>query len=306
MISGLSIRDVFNSFILCARSRPVVIFVYVWPAFVSYLIAYQGGAPFNIVKALSVILSVALVGFCIYFFNDLKDLQDDLKNLELGNPNPANRPLGSGKVSPELVKQFIVATGISGLVVAATINLNALILQSLFIVLGFLYSMEPIRLKKRFMMKQPTIAAGCVLANLTGAMAVGGITPPILFMLLLQFMICMGLNPLMDVRDVRGDRVMGIKSIPVIWGPELTVRLYFASIIVIGAAILVGYSSMGFNAAMPVLAVFILGAWLYVSLPLLKRWDDPKFVNLLVFKRTFPLYIALQLVPLIGVLNLPF
>ena len=305
MLLGLSIKDVYNSFILCARSRPVVIFVYAWPTFVSYLIASQGGAPFNPLEAFSVILSVALVGFSIYFYNDLKDLQDDLKNLELGNPTPANRPLGSGRISSGRLKKFIVATGASGLIVAASININVLVLQSLFIILGLLYSMEPVRLKKRFMMKQPTIAAGCVLANLTGAMAVGGITPPILFMLLLQFMICMGLNPLMDVRDVRGDRIMGIKSIPVVWGPELTVRLYFASIIVIGAATLVGYSSVGFNAAMPVLAVFILGAWLYVSLPLLKRWDDPKFVNLLIFKKTFPLYLALQLVPLIGVMNLP-
>jgi len=301
----LSIKDVYASFIICARSRPVVLFVYVWPSFVSYLIASQSGSPFNPLDALCVILSVALVGFSIYFFNDLLDLQDDLKNRELGNPTPANRPLGSGKVSSGRLKTFIAATGVSGLAIAATINLNVLILQTLFVVLGILYSMEPIRLKKRFMMKQLTIAAGCVLANLTGAMAIGGVTPPILFMLLLQFMTCMGLNPLMDVRDVRGDRIMGIKSIPVVWGPELTVRLYFASIVVIGAAILVGYSSMGFNAAMPVLSLLILGAWLYVSLPLLKRWDDSKFLNFLIFKKTFPLYLALQLAPLVGVLNLP-
>ena len=301
----MSIKDFLNSFILCAKSRPVVLFVYTWPAFITYLIASQSGGTFNPLDVFSVTLSVALVSFCIYFFNDLMDLQDDLMNQELGNPTPASRPLGSGRVSSGRLKSFIVATGVSGLIVAASISLDVLVLQSLFIGLGLLYSMEPVRLKKRFMMKQPTIAAGCVLANLAGAMAAGSVTPPILFMLLLQFMICMGLNPLMDVRDVRGDRIMGIKSIPVVWGPELTVRLYFASIIVIGAATLVGYSSVGFNAAMPVLAVFILGAWLYVSLPLLKRWDDPKFVNLLIFKKTFPLYLALQLVPLIGVMNLP-
>jgi hypothetical protein len=55
---------------------------------------------------------------------------------------------------------------------------------------------------------------------------------------------------------------------------------------------------MRFNATMLVLSIFILGAWLYVSPPLLKRWDDPTFLNLLV--KTFPLYLALQIVPLIG------
>ena len=302
----MSIKDFLNSFILCAKSRPVVLFVYTWPALISYFIASQGGGLFNPLGAFSVTLSVALVSFSIYFYNDLMDLQDDLMNQELGNPTQASRPLGSGRVSSGRLKRFIVVTGGFGLIVAASINFDVFVLQSLFIGLGLLYSMEPVRLKKRFMMKQPTIAAGCVLANLAGAMAAGSVTPPIVFMLLLQFMICMGLNPIMDVRDIRGDRVMGVKSFPVVWGPELTVRLYFASIIVIGAATLVGYSRMGFNAAMPVLSLLILGAWLYVSLPLLKRWDDPKFLNLLIFKRTFPFYLALQLIPLVGVLNLPF
>jgi hypothetical protein len=37
-----------------------------------------------------------------------------------------------------------------------------------------------------------------------------------------------------------------------------------------------------------------------------QRWNDPTFLNFLVYKKTFPLYLSLQLVPLVGVMNLPF
>jgi 4-hydroxybenzoate polyprenyltransferase len=283
----------------------VVIFVYTWPALVSYLIVSHGSPPIDLLSALKIVLAVSLVGFCVYFYNDLKDFNDDLKNLEFGNPTPAARPFGRGIVSEGLLKAFTVVTGVAGLITAYSVNWAVLILQLIYLTLGILYSSDPIRLKKRFMMKQPTIAAGCMLSVLTGTMAAGSVTPPILYMLILHFIICMGLNPLMDVRDIQGDKIMGVKSIPVVWGPELTVRLYFGSLFVIGVATLVGYSRLGFNAAMPILVFMILGAWLYTSIPLLKRWDDPRFVNWLIFKKTFPLYLVLQLVPLIGVMNLP-
>jgi 4-hydroxybenzoate polyprenyltransferase len=190
--------------------------------------------------------------------------------------------------------------------VAYSINLIVLGLSAAYLILGILYSIKPIHLKKRYLMKQLTIAAGTLIVVLVGAYTAGGVNTPILYMLVLHFIICMGLNPLLDIRDVRGDRIMGVKSIPVIWGPELTVRLYFASIVVIGGATLVGYSRMGFNMAMPLLVLMIMGAWIYVSLPLIKRWDDPIFLNYLAFKRILPFYFVLQLVPLVGLMNLPF
>ena len=58
--------------------------------------------------------------------------------------------------------------------------------------------------------------------------------------------------------------------------------------------------------AMPLLVLMIIGAWIYVSLPLLKRWDDPIFLHDLAFKRILPFYFVLQLVPLVGLMNLPF
>jgi len=260
----------------------------------------------DILKGSQIILTVTFVAFSVYFYNDLTDLKEDIKNRELGNPIPANRPLGKELITEDRLKTYIVLSGVAGLLFAYSINLLVFELQLLCLVLGYLYSAEPVRLKKRFMLKQGTIAIGTILVILTGTLAAGGITPAIMFMLLLQFIICMGINPIMDVRDMRGDRIMGIKTIPVIWGPAFTVRLYFASIILIGIATLLGYSSIKFNTAMPILTLLVLGTWIYVTYPLLKRWDDPKSVHLIVINKMFPMYLALQVLPLVGVMALPF
>ncbi len=306
MISGMSIKDVFNSFILCVRSRPIVFFVYSLPTFWSYLIASWGTGGFSFFDALILFSSVSAIALSVYFFNDLSDLEDDLKNQELGNPAQALRVLGRDRVSKSLFKQFIIFTGIFGLVLAYSIHFTVFILQVLYLILGYLYSAEPIRLKKRFLMKQVTIALGTTFCILVGAVAGGGVISATLYMLIIHFIVNMGINPIMDVRDIRGDRIMGIKTIPVVWGPEATIRLYFASFVVLGLATLLGYAQLGLNTALPVLVILILGAWLYVSIPLLKRWSDPIFLNSLIMKRIVPFYCIMQLVTLIGIMKLPF
>lgn len=302
----MSIRDVFNSFISCVRSRPIVFFVYSLPTFWSYLIASWGTGGFSFFDALILFSSVSSMALSVYFFNDLSDIEDDLKNQELGNPAQAHRVLIRDRVSESRFKQYIIFTGVLGLLLAYSINFTVFILQALNLILGYLYSAEPIRLKKRFLMKQFTIALGTTFCILIGAVAGGGVTSATLYMGIIHFIVNMGINPIMDVRDIRGDRIMGVKTIPVVWGPEVTVRLYFASFFVMGIATLLGYSQLGLNTALPILVSLILVAWLYVSIPLLKRWSDPVFLQSLIFKRVVPFYCIMQLVTLIGIMKLPF
>jgi len=305
-VMEVALKEVTASYLRCARSRLLVVFVYTWPALISFLMSSRSFPQATLLDALKMTFAVTLMAFGVYFYNDLMDINDDIKNLELGNPTPASRPFGSGEISGERLKNFILFSSIASLLLAYSISLNVLGLALAYLILGFLYSTEPFRLKKRYLMKQLILAAGTLIVVLVGAYTAGGFTTPIMYLMVLHFIICVGLNPLLDIRDIRGDRVMGVKSIPVIWGPEMTIRLYFASIVIIGGATLVGYSSMGFNMAMPLLVLMIVGAWIYVSLPLLSRWDDPVFLNDYAFKRILPFYIVLQLVPLIGLMNLPF
>lgn len=296
----MSFKEYVESYIECAKSRKVVIFIYTWPTLVCFFIASRG-LPLPI-EALKLTAAVTLVGYGVYFYNDIYDLQDDIKNWEMGNLLKASRPLSSGKISEDLLAKFAVLSAALGLLVAYTIRVEVLLLQAAYLMLGFLYSTEPIRLKKRFLCKQLTISVGLVLANLSGAFAGGGITPPVLYIVAMNFSLALGVNPLVDLPDLQGDRVMGVKSIPSVLGPVMTVRFAIAVLAAIAAASVMGYAQLGFNMAMPILVTIIITALIYVTLPLLRRWDEAQFANVVLFKKMVPLYLILQIVPAIGIL----
>jgi len=298
-----SIKEFTHKFLKCANSRHIVIFVYAWPALISSLIASISIGQLEILSIAKLILAVTFVSFGVYFYNDLMDLEDDLKNLELGNPIPAGRPIGSGLVTKRQLKQFIVIASVAGLAFAYSINYLVFVLQVIYLGLGFLYSANPVRLKKRFLFKQLTIAMGVILADLTGAYTVGVFNSQILFMLALNTVLCLGVNPIVDIRDMPGDRLTGVKTIPVVWGPEITIRLYFATLIAIGVGSIIGYVQMGFSIAMPLLAATIVAAWIYVSLPLLGKYEDIRLQLMTYYLKTPPFFMAIQLVPLLALIG---
>ena len=298
-----SIKEFINKFLKCANSRNIVLFVYTWPAMISFLIASISIGQLDILSIVKLILTVSLVSFGVYFYNDLMDLKDDLQNMELGNPVPASRPIGRGLVTKQQLKQFIVVASVAGLVFAYSINYLVLVIQVLYLGLGFVYSTNPVRLKKRFLFKQLTIAMGVILADLSGAYTVGVFNSPILFMLALNTVLCIGVNPIIDIRDMPGDRLMGVKTIPVVWGPEITIRLYFATLIAIGVGSIVGYVQMGFSIAMPLLAATIVAAWIYVSLPLLGKYEDIRLQLMTYYLKTPPFFLGIQLVPLLALIG---
>lgn len=298
-----SIKELIHKFLMCANSRNIVLFVYSWPALMSFLIASISVGQLEIFSLAKLILAVTLVSFGVYFYNDLMDIDDDLMNMELGNPIPAGRPIGSGLVTKAQLKIFIVVSSIVGLAFAYSINIQVLVYHVTYLGLGFLYSTNPVRLKKRFIFKQLTIALGVILADLSGAYAVGVFNSQILFMLALNTALCIGVNPVIDIRDMPGDRLMGVKTIPVVWGPEITIRLYFATLVAIGVGSIIGYVQMGFSVAMPLLALTIITAWIYVSLPLLGKHDDISLQFMKYFLRTPPFFMSIQLVPLLALIG---
>lgn len=302
----MTTQEIVGSYLHCLRSRNIALFGYPYPALISYFIASRNFPQGTLFDAFKLVISLSLLALGVYWLNDLFDINDDLKNYEMGNPNQILRPFTSGEISETRLKMFVTVNFISSLIVAYFINLNVFGLHVAFMILGILYSTEPVRLKKRFLQKQMTITSALLLSVLMGAYTAGGVNTPILYMLFLQFMIGMGVGPLMDVRDMRGDISMGVKSFPAVFGPEITMRLYVATLVVMLGAGLVGYSMVGFNIAMPLLVVMIMGAWIYVSLPLLRKLDDPIMYGEFITKRAIPFFVLIQITPLIGVMNLPF
>ena len=285
----------------CVASRKIVIFIYTWPALICLFIASRGMV--SVPEVLLLVSAVSLTGFAVYFYNDIKDLEDDIKTAELGNEMKSLKPLGQGKVSKDLLTKFTVLSAALGLILASLLNVGVLVSLSLYLVLGVLYSTEPFRFKKRFIFKQLVTAFGCVLSILAGALAGGEISPAVIFMVLMDFAIVVGVNPIVDIPDMLGDKVMGAKTIPAVIGPSMTVRFAIAVLVAIAGGSIIGYLGLGLSIALPFLMTLIAGAWIYTIMPLMRRYNDIAFMNIVLFKRVVPLYLIIQLVPLVGILH---
>lgn len=298
-------RSISDKLALCLKSRSIVIVIYTWPALIAFLISSISASTFSVFDLIRVITSVTFIGYGVYFYNDLMDYEDDRKNMEVGSPFPFNRPLGSGLVSRGELKAFVATMSILGLAIAYSINTSVFAFQSAYLILGYLYSTKPVRLKKRFIMKQFTIALGIILSDLSGAYTVGVFNNQILLLLGLNTALCLGINPIVDLRDIHGDRAMGVKTVAVVWGADTTVRLYFATLVGVGIASVVGYLGMGLSLAVPILSLTIVSAWIYVSVPLLRSDVRLNYDWALFLRKVSPLLMGIQLVPLVSMV-LPF
>ena len=296
------IRKALEGYLLCMGSRKVVLPIYTWPAMLCMILSSRGFPP--LLELLKVVVAVTFVGYAVYFYNDVMDVMDDLKNRELGNPIPASRPFASGKVSKGMMALYILLSAIVGLSVAYLINPRVLTLMAIYIILGVLYSTDPVRLKKRFLMKQLVIASGNALAHLSGAYAAQGLNPAVIYLTTLDFLLVVGVNPVLDIRDMRGDSLLGVKTVPVVFGPRVAVRLAISVLAASSVATLIGYSRLGFNLAMPLLFLVIAAALIYTFYPLMEMWRDSIYLDRVVYRRALPLYLLLQVTVLIGIIPL--
>lgn len=296
------IKDNLEIMLQCILSRKEVVIIYSWTAMIGLAIAYRGFPP--LLLALQLFLSMSSIGYGVYFFNDICDFDEDLRSRELGNSTPSNRPLGTGKVSKRQLMSFTAFFVILGLAVSLLINLQVFLLQSLFLVLGYIYSTTPLRIKKRFLLKQLTISIGGAIACLLGGLAVGELSNYVLFFTGMSFIQIFTVNPIIDLRDIEGDREVGINTIPVKFGPKFTVRLAVVVLLASIPAAIMGFYNLGFNVALPILGAIVFTATVIVIYPLMDRWQDAAFINKTITRRMYPLFLMIQMVFLLGSLPL--
>lgn len=283
--------NLLNSFMLVLKSRArIIIFVYTLTSIFSFLIGSTESPSFiNLIK---LSLAVTASAYSIYLYNDLQDLEDDLKYINLGKSFAAKRPLASGMILKGEMKKFIIFFTLLSLITAYLINPYVFFSQLCFIVLGFAYSTDPIRLKKRFIFKQLTIAFGGLLTILSGGYAGGVISGKLIFLMIIGFLMYFTLPSLTDLRDLKWDREVRVKSFPVVLGPKFTVRLMLATVVSIIGGFIVGFYRLGFDIGLTVISIIILTSFIYVLYPLLIRWNDENYI-VKVTNRLFLLWIIL-------------
>jgi len=246
----------------------------------------------DLVLSFSSILAITL---SVYIYNDLTDI-------EIDRLNKLNRPLVTGEASKNDARILVMILGVAGLTISSIINLEVFSLMLMFFVLFFLYSFPPVRLKNRFLIKDLTIAAGTFLTYLIGGAVVGSVPAPIFLMGSVGFASALSTSIVKDFRDVKGDEIHKVKTLPIVWGPLLTIRFAIALILSVGIATVIGYYRLGFNIAFPILASCAFAAWIYVIYPLLRHYDEPSYLanSHTLIRKIAPICFSIQILTIVG------
>lgn len=169
------------------------------------------------------ITSMIAVG--MYILNDLVDV-------DLDRANSKNRPIPSGLVSRKQTWSFIILTNGAAMGMSiATLHLASIVLVLLMIILGILYSTTRIALMNRFVLKNIAIASFYVMCTMLGITSNYGIdfaiNKPIIpihtiTMSGIMIFVCSIIN---DLGDIKGDKLAGRRTIPIVLGGNNTVEL---------------------------------------------------------------------------------
>jgi len=241
------------------------------------------------------LLSTFAIVLCVYIYNDITDI-------EIDRINKLDRPLDRGDLSKQQAIRFVTILGISGLALAYIVDLSFFLFALAYVVLFFIYSFPPIRLKRIFLVNKLTVATGVALSYMMGGTVAGAIPVPVFLIAMYGFVAGLTTSMCIDLRDLEGDKLGGVRNPAIVWSPTVTIRLAMALIGLIGITVMIVFYQIGLNRAFVILASCGFAGWIYILYPLLRRWNDPSFVNKTIHKRVAPLGIILQVCLIAGVL----
>ncbi|MBA7640214.1 1,4-dihydroxy-2-naphthoate octaprenyltransferase [subsurface metagenome] len=293
------VSSVLKQFLLCVKSRmKIVLMSYSWLSIIGLCIVYRGLPP----PMLAVKLFFAMTGMAlgVYLWNDVCDFKQDVVGKDLGDQSPSGRPLAKGLVSKRMMIAFSALLVVLGLTVSALINRDVLLIQLAFLVIYVIYSTEPLRIKRIFLGKQVTIAVGGTISCISSGLAAGIITVQLLYLAGLFALFVIGAIPLGDIRDIESDRVGGIKTVPVLFGPEFSIKLALTTFTASAATTWVGFYGLGFNIALPIIGTIAFLAFAYMTYPLLGHLNDLEYMVERLYSWGLPLFFVLQIAVLVG------
>ena len=189
--------------------------------------------------------------------------------------NQPERPIPSGRVSEKWGFGIGIFMSLISLVFAYSISNLVFIATLVGVLCAWIYSIEPVRLKKSAFFG-PGIVAICYegLPWFTGA-AIFSITIPsnnVLIILALYALGAHGIMTLNDFKAMEGDKKMGIQSLPVMLGPKSAGRLA-CIVMVLAQLIIVGF--LLFLNMFPV-ACLILALLFLQILAMFRMMKNPK------------------------------
>jgi len=291
-----SLIDTIKVYGMLINARRIKIFPWPWTAIIGLLIASRGAPP--ILPSIITVSAMVAIAICVYTYNDVIDLDMDRMN-----PEKVNRPLPSGKASKKQAMSLVYLSGFIGISLLFLTRFEVFILCLTFMILYLAYSNPHIRLKKRFVLKESTLAVGGLLSLLAGAMVVGSISLSIVFlgMFLSSWAIIASIT-FVDVPDVKEDAESGIKTITMLFKWKTKIEIAIAFVLIVMTLTPLTYIQLQFNVLFPI-AVVILCLWFLRTLfPLISNFEKTKFLR--AFNTAYRFFILVEIVAVIG--SLPF
>jgi geranylgeranylglycerol-phosphate geranylgeranyltransferase len=167
-----------------------------------------------------------ILGASTFAMNDYYDIETDARGKRM------DRPLVRGDISPGVARLVFLAGFPIGLVLSSAINIQCLVIASVFAALAVVYN---IRLKDTGLPGNLFIASTMGIPFVYGSFAVGGgISLAILTLTLMAFLSGTGREILKDVMDAEGDSARNSMTLARTRGPEYAAR---ASVIFFSAAV---------------------------------------------------------------------
>ena len=169
-------------------------------------------------RFLFVVVGAYLITISTYVANERFDMKEDAIN-------QPRRPLPSGRATPGDAVLLSAASAVIALYLAYMVNAMTLLLFSVSMALGLLYSLPGVRAKAKFPHKLLISWAGGFLAGMAGGAAINDLSPLILLLSLSWGTLVVVSVAVGDMADVRGDAANGIRTLPIVMGPAKAMKV---------------------------------------------------------------------------------
>ena len=231
--------------------RPLNVLAAIISILLSSIITQYDGHSINIIYAILVVV----------FFTAGANTLNDYFDYEIDMVNRPNRPLSSGGVLKKHALIYSILYFIIGLFFAYQLNYNSKII-SIFISFPLLilynYSLKgyPLigNIVVALILSLTFIFAGCVFNNI----------PPMITPSILAFGLTLIREIIKDIADIKGDKLVGLKTFPVIYGREKAFSLCVVLSVLFGVGAFIPFINGYYNIFYGVLLI------LTVEIPLAK------------------------------------
>lgn len=262
---------------------------------IGLFITFQGVPP--IVTALKALGVMTFITIFAYALNDTMDA-----DLDKFSPVKSKRSIPSGLMTKKQALLLSAISGIIGVALSLTTNLRTILLTLIYVSLGYCYSVPPIRLKKRLLMKETITTIGILLSMFIGSAVAGRIPSslclPGLFLCIAGLMMSPAFN---DTLDIEEDRRGGCKTIAMILSQRRRIELSTFGLLSYMVVTTLTYGYFDLNIICPIVTVFASFLFLRYIFPFLikpeveyKRKDIEKGYSILkIFVLIIPLSIII-------------